>query len=377
MLAPRCVEATARWSVKVSTPVAGALDRMRQAGTVHLLPDPNDAPEDPDQVLELFLAFWISRTVMAAVEMGVFEVLDAERCGNGLTLDDARGALGLRDRPARALLDTCVAVGLLEKEPDGRYRNSLLGTRYLSSRSTHSLRNYVLDERWCWPAWGRLEEALRADHQLLPEDEEGYHAFPEEFFLDFLHGHSRVMGDRLAAVVDLAGARRMMDVGGGSGAVSIALCTAFQDLEAVLVDQPPVAARAEHHIAGAGLTDRITTWPANMFEDALPADCDVAVLANVLHDFSPERAQELLGRVHAALPAGGRVVILEIVPDDERRGPPLAVAFAVAMIVNTAGGDAHTVRQYREWLGRAGFTAVQVTPIPGRMVTTVIEAAKA
>jgi len=114
-----------------------------------------------------------------------------------------------------------------------------------------------------------------------------------------------------------------------------------------------------------------------MFEDPLPVGCDVAVLANVLHDFSPERAQELLGRVHAALPARGRVVILEIVPDDERRGPPLAVAFAVAMIVNTAGGDAHTVPQYREWLERAGFTAVRVAPIPGRMVTTAIEAAKA
>ena len=344
---------------------------------MNFAPDPNDAAGDPDQVLELFLAFWISRSVMAAVELGVFEVVDAERCGEGLTLGEAQAALGLRTRPARALLDTCVAVGLLEKEPDGRYHSSLLGARYLSSRSVYSLRNYVLDERWCWPAWGRLEEALRADHQLLPEDEEGYHAFPEDFFLDFLHGHSRVMGDRLAAAVDLSGARRMMDVGGGSGAVSIALCKAFPALAAVVVDQPPVAARAEHHITEAWLGDRITTWPANMFEDPLPSDCDVALLANVLHDFSPERAQELLGRVHAALPAGGRVVILEIVPDDERRGPPLAVAFAVAMIVNTAGGDAHTVPQYREWLEGAGFTGVRVTPIAGRMVTTVIEAAKA
>jgi hypothetical protein len=63
------------------------------------------------------------------------------------------------------------------------------------------MRNYVLDERWCWPLWGRLEDALRSDSQLLPEDEEGYHAFPEDFFLDFLHGHSGVMGERLASRV--------------------------------------------------------------------------------------------------------------------------------------------------------------------------------
>lgn len=326
---------------------------------------------DPDDVLELFLGFWISRTVMAAVELGVFDLLDDE----WLTLDDAQARLSLSGRPARALLDTCVATGLLEKA-DGRYRNTPSANRYLAAGSEYSLRNYVLDERWCWPAWGRLEDALRADAQLVPEDEEGYHAFPEDFFLDFLHGHSLSMGERLAAAVDFGAARRIMDVGGGSGAVSIALCRANPGLEAVVVDQPPVTAKAAGHIAAAGLSDRVGTWPANIFEDPLPEDCDAAVLANVLHDFSPGRAQEILGRVVAALPSGGRVVILEIVPDEERRSPPLAVAFSVAMIVNTAGGDAHTPSQYRAWLEAAGLTGVVQTPIPGRMVTTVFEATK-
>jgi 3-hydroxy-5-methyl-1-naphthoate 3-O-methyltransferase len=341
---------------------------VRQAEPVNLVPDPDD-------VLELFLGFWISRTVMAAVELGVFEALDREHAGEGLTLAEAQAALGLASRPTRALLDTCVAVNLLTKE-DGRYANSLLAARYLHSRSTHSLRNYVLDERWCWSAWGRLEDALRADHQLIPEDEEGYHAFPEEFFLDFLHGHSRVMGERLAAVVDLGGTTRIMDVGGGSGAVSIALCRAFPTLEAVVVDQPPVVARAARHIADAGLSNRIATTAGNIFVDPLPPGCDAAVLANVLHDFSPERAQEILARVVAALPRGGRVVILEIVPDDERRSPPLAVAFSVAMVVNTAGGDAHTAAQYRAWLDGAGLEDIVLTSIGGRMVTAAIQAVK-
>ncbi|HKY76305.1 MAG TPA: methyltransferase [Acidimicrobiia bacterium] len=334
----------------------------------------NLAP-DPDDVLELFLGFWVSRSVMAAVQLGVFETL-GEQSPGGLDLEQARDALGLPARPARALLDTCVAAGLLDKEA-GRYRNTALADRYLAAGSEYSLRNYVLDERWCWSAWERLEDALRADHQLLPEDAEGYHAFPEDFFLDFLHGHSLAMGDRLAAAVNFGAAGRFMDVGGGSGAVSIALCRAYPHLEAIVVDQPPVVARAAVHIEAAGLGDRITTWPANIFENPLPGGCDTAVVANVLHDFAPARAREILGRVAEALPRGGRVVVLEIVPDEERRSPPLAVAFAVAMIVNTAGGDAHTVSQYRDWLEEAGLTGVVVTPIPGRMVTTALEATKA
>lgn len=341
---------------------------VRQAEPVNLVPDPDD-------VLELFLGFWISRTVMAAVHLGVFEALDATAAPDGLTLEQARAALDLPARPARALLDTCVATGLLEKE-DGYYRNSPLAARYLAAGSEYSLRNYVLDERWCWGSWGRLEDALRADHQLLPEDTEGYHAFPEDFFLDFLHGHSLAMGERLAAAVDLRPATRLMDIGGGSGAVSIALCRAYPGLEAIVVDQAPVVARAALHVDRAGLADRIATRPANIFGDPLPSGCDTAVLANVLHDFSPDRAREIIARVVAALPSGGRVVILEIVPDDERRSPPLAVAFSVAMVVNTAGGDAHTAAQYRAWLEEAGLANVVETALPGRMVTAAFLATK-
>jgi len=116
--------------------------------------------------------------------------------------------------------------------------------------------------------------------------------------------------------------------------------------------------------------DEFATW-----EELERPNLDV--LANVLHDFSPDRAREILGRVGEALPRGGRVLILEIVPDDERRSPPLAVAFSVATIVNTADGDAHIVPQYRSWLAEAGFGDVVVTPIEGRMVTTVIEATRA
>jgi predicted O-methyltransferase YrrM len=234
----------------------------------------------------------------------------------------------------------------------------------------------VLDERWCWEAWGQLETALRADIQQLPPDEEGYHAFPEDYFLDFLHGHSLVMGERLAGAVDLSGVGRILDLGGGSGAVSIALCRRFPNLEAVVVDQGPVAARAAQHVSRAGLDRRIEIRAGNLFADPLPEGCDAAVLANLLHDFSPDRCREILGRVAAALPSGGLVVIMEIVPDDERRSPPLAVAFAAAMIVNTAGGDAYTLPQYRSWLEEAGFTDVRAVPVPGRMVTTAIEAVR-
>src|SRR5438093_4124740 len=141
--------------------------------------------DDPDKVLEVFLGFWISRTVMAAVEMDLFEHLH----DRAATAAEVQTALGVEGRPARALLDTCTSVGLLERDGD-RYRNSSLGDAFLWSGSEYSMRNYVRDERWCWDAWGRLEEALRTNAQTMPADQSGYHQFPADFFLDFLHGHS-------------------------------------------------------------------------------------------------------------------------------------------------------------------------------------------
>lgn len=330
---------------------------------------PSRSTPDPDRVLELVLGFWISRGVMAAVELGVFDLL----ARGPMTLGAAAGALRLAERPARALLDTCVSVGLLARDRDG-YRTTAEARAFLTEESEYSLRNYVLDESWCWGAWGRLVDALRADAPTMPADAHGYHTFPEEFFLDFLHGHTLAMAERLADAVDLSGVRRLLDVGGGSGAASIALCRRHPSLAAVVVDQEPVVTKAADHVARAGLADRIATRATNLFTDPLPTGCDAALLANVLHDFAPDAARAILRRVRDALERGARLLIMEIAPDDERAAPPLAVAFALTMVVNTAGGAAHTVADYREMLSAEGFALERVVPLGGRIVTTAIEA---
>jgi hypothetical protein len=327
--------------------------------------------DNPDSVLELFLSFWISRTVMAAVEMEVFDLLS----GDGLPEADAAARLGLASRPARGLFDTCVSVGLLERS-DGRLRTTPSAERYLTSGSEYSLRNYALDERWCWGGWGRLVEALRTDAPTLEQDEDGYHTFPADFFLDFLHGHSLAMGERLAAAVALGDVGKIMDVGGGSGAVSIALARANPSLDAVVIDQAPVLEKTSEHIAEAGLAARIATHAANVFADPLPEGCDAAVIANFLHDFSPERAATILGRVAEALPSGGRLIVMEIAPEDDRSGPPLPAVFTVTMIVNTEGGIAYTRAELREMIERAGFAVEREHRLGDRYVTTAIEARK-
>lgn len=322
-----------------------------------------------DRVLALFLQFWAARGVLAAIEMDLFEHCE----GDGLTLDEIRARLGLRDRPARALVDLAVTTGLLERDGD-RYRNTRDASMFLWSGSEYSVRNYALDERWCWDrGWGQLDTLLREDRQALPPDADGYHAFPADYFLDFLHGHTLAMGEALAEAVDLGDVGTIIDVGGGSGACSIALCRAYPSLRATVLDQEPVLRRTREHIAYAGLSDRIDTRAMNLFADPLPR-ADAAVIASLLHDFSPSRARRILRAVHAALEPGARVVIMEIVPNDERTAPLLPVAFALTMLVNTEGGDAYTRAQYEQMLRDTGFEPARAHDLGGELVTLALEA---
>lgn len=322
-----------------------------------------------DRILELFLNFWTARGVMAAVELDLFDILGSD----GLTLTEVRARLELADRPARALLDTCRAAGLVEVVGD-RYRSSADAMTYLARASEYSVRNYVLDERWCWPAWDGLVDSLRADGPTLAQDDTGYRVASQDFLLDFLHGSTLLMAERLATTVDLAGVASIMDVCGGSGAASIALCRAFPALRSAVVDLPEVCARTSEHIARAGLADRIVTHPSNVFTDALPHGCDGAIICNALHDFSDAKARRILERVAEALPSGAKLIVMEMAPNDDRSAPMIPVAFSLAMLVNTEGGDAYTVAQYRAWLEDAGFDVERVTPLGGRIVTTALEA---
>ena len=332
---------------------------------------PQLSTEDPDDVLELFLSFWVARTVMAAVELGTFDVIGRE----GLAEAEAASRVGLAARPARGLFDTCVAAGLLERD-GATIRSSAAAVKYLSSDSEYSLRNYVLDERWCWSAWGRLEDSLRTNAPPLPQDEDGYHVFPEEFLLDFLHGHTLSMATKLAAAVPLTDVKQIMDVGGGSGATSIALCRANPSLKAVVIDREAVLAKTAIHVADAGLAERIDTYPANFFVDPLPAGCDAAVIANMLHDFAPERVAEILARVNAALPSGALLLVMETAPDDDRSGPLHPTVFTVAMIVNTEGGVAYTRSELRAMLEEAGFDVEREVTLGERFVTAAVVARK-
>jgi 2-hydroxy-4-(methylsulfanyl)butanoate S-methyltransferase len=158
---------------------------------------------------------------------------------------------------------------------------------------------------------------------------------PEEA-LSFTRGqHAGSLGPAvvLARILDLKDARRLLDVGGGSGAFSITLCRRFPELRATILDFPAVQAVAAAFVREAGLSDRITFTPGNALTTDWPAGQDVVLLSYLLSAVSAQGVDQLLARAFAALTSGGRIVLHDFMVDDDGRGPATAALWLVNALV--------------------------------------------
>jgi cyclopropane fatty-acyl-phospholipid synthase-like methyltransferase len=182
-------------------------------------------------------------------------------------------------------------------------------------------------------------------------------------FTLMMHGHS--MGAALAwpDALDLSRHRTLLDVGGGSGAHAIGATRRWPELRAIVFDIPPVCGVAEEMAARYDVGDRIRTQPGDMWTDPFPA-ADVHFYADILHDWPPERGRFLVEKSFAALPSGGRVILHEMLYDDDKAGPYATAAYSIAMLLWTEGQQ-YSGRELAAMLTEAGFARVEVRPTFG------------
>jgi SAM-dependent methyltransferase len=116
--------------------------------------------------------------------------------------------------------------------------------------------------------------------------------------------------------------------------------------------------------AKEAMEGRFQYLPGDLRTAEFPAAAfDLAMLGNIVHGENEQVSRDLFGRIHRALDAGGRLVIIDMIPNDERSGPPFPLLFALNMLVNTDEGDTYTLAQYRDWLTAAGFARVDTVDI--------------
>ncbi|CCV07145.1 O-methyltransferase, family 2 [Mesorhizobium metallidurans STM 2683] len=311
-------------------------------------------------LMALSTGFWTFKTLAAADELDLFSRLAG---GAGITVAGLAEAIGLHPRPAEMLLTGCAALGLLEKT-DGRYRNTPL------SEPISCAGNRITSGASCrWPTSGstRAGESLRRrcartvpttwDPAVQSSIFDGEDPTMLALFWEAMHSLSTMTARKLGEAVDFEHSRRLLDIGGGSGAYDIELCKQYGALRATVFDLPHVATIAAGKIAEAGMTDRIEAAGGSFFEQ-LPGDHDVHLLSMILHDWDEAKNRALLRRSFAALPSGGAVVISELLVNDEKTGPAPAALMSLNMLIETEGRN-YTPAEYSAWLEEAGFRHIE------------------
>jgi len=316
---------------------------------------------DIREISRIGYGFMASQALFAALDVDVFG-----RLARGpRTLADLAGQTGLAAGRMSTLLTACVALGLLAKDGE-RYANAPASQAYLVRDSPTYFGDYFRFQvaRQIYPTLHHLDEALRGRRV------EFYAKMgdPAEARAFSIAQHAGSLGPAhvVARLTDLRGCRRLLDVAGGSGAFSIVLCRANENLHATIVDFPNVEPVARELVHEAGLENRIDFVAGDALQVSWPADQDAVLFSYLVSAVAEPQAVELLGMAFKALRPGGRLLVHDFMVDDDGTGPAMAALWLLNAItidpdvaVLTPGWLAGAVRH-------AGFSDIALEPVvPG------------
>jgi len=310
----------------------------------------------PDDVSELIRGFMPSRAVLTALELDLFTAV-----GKGGTAQQIAAKIQAAARATESLLNALVSLKLLEKR-DGVYSNTPLSTRFFVEGTADSARAAQLHIANLWKRWSTLTDAVRAGTGVAPRGENGW-VTP---FIAAMDHNARGRARAVVQAVEVNGTKRMLDLGGGSGAYSIAFAKAAPALQAEIIDLPEVLPITQEHIRKAGLTDRISTRAGDMLTVPLESGhYDLVLLSAICHMYSPEENQKLFERAYVALAPKGRLVVSDFILEADKTAPRFAALFALNMLVGTRAGASYSEPEYEAWLKAAGFGETKRVRIPG------------
>ncbi len=327
-----------------------------------------DAPAlMPHRIMELGRAFWASKTLLSAVEIGLFTAL-AEK--GPLDAEGLRRRLGLHERSARDFFDALVALGMLERAADGRYTNTPETDLFLDRNKDTYLGGLLeMFNARLYGFWGSLTEGLQTGK---PQNEaktggdlfDALYTDPARLknFLKAMTGISRLQAKPIAEKFPWRDYKTFIDIGTAQGCLPVQIAQAYPHISGGGFDLPPVGPVFEEYIEAHGLSDRLRFYPGNFFEDPLPS-ADVLVMGHVLHDWDLATKKLLLSKAHEALPRGGALIVYETIIDDERRENAMGLLMSLNMLIETAGGFDFTGADCVGWMREVGFRDARVEPL--------------
>ncbi len=319
----------------------------------------------PDRWDQMIRGYMPSRCILTALELDIFTAI-----GEGSNAEQIGTRIHANARAAEMLLNALVALGLVAKNA-GIYSNTPESARFFLQDSKDNHRNGLLHTANIWHRWSTLTDAVRYGTRIPTspwDDDSRKHARDSsEWTLNFIAGMDRNAKARaplLVQALGTAGVRRVLDLGGGSGAYSIAFAKASSDVRCEILDVPEVVPLTTEYVSKAGVSAQVKLRPGDMLTEDLGSGYDIIMLNAICHMFSEEQNQQLFRRARRALAPNGRLVVQDFILNSDKTGPLHAALFSLNMLVATHHGASYSESEYSGWMKNAGFADVSRIKMP-------------
>jgi len=312
----------------------------------------------PADLLQLSGGYWGTCALHAGVKLDLFTPL-ADR---SLTSTELANLLDMSPRGLTMLLDALAALGLLEKKGEA-FVTTPSAVRFLSRTSPDYLGHIILHHHHLMSGWAHLHEAVATGRPLRERVSHGDNESVRESFLLGMFNLAMLLAPRIVTQIDLAGRRRLLDLGGGPGTYAIHFCKQNPELTAVIYDLPTTRRFAEQTIARFGLTERIGFMDGDFIEKGVEGHFDVAWLSHILHGEGPHGCAVILEKAVGALEPGGLLLVQEFILENTRDRPLFPALFSLNMLVGTTEGQAYSEGEIMAMMAAAGLTALERLPV--------------
>ena len=330
---------------------------------------------DTDRLLEVGLGYWHSKSFLTACRLNLFTVIEE---GNN-TVDQVAATLALPLRTSRILMDAMISLGFLTKEAHVYATTSLSSDYLVDTKSAYMGEFFTAIDSIFFSPFVDFAQALQEDLPVWNFDKRTGKHTPispkqSQLLTRGLHALNRSTGMAFGRMCDLSNRKLLLDIGGGSGVMSINAVLNNPSLNAIVLDRPSTCTLAQDYIHAASLSHRVTTRESDFIRDVYSEAADVHLYSNVFQNLNLALCRQLIEKSHKRLPPAGKLLIVEYLVNEERTSPSFGAFFNLFALVATAGGEARTFHEYLTLLEEAGFCQIKVSDLYGP--SSLIEAIK-
>ena len=307
----------------------------------------------PEEIRALANSFQQSRILLTAIELDLFSLLDKKVLSSSNVAEKIKTDARATDR----LMNALVALGFLRKV-HGKFYNAENASQYLVKGKPEFMGG-LFHSLGLWQTWSTLTDAVKKGTSVAERKPSPSGIEWQEAFIAAMHYRGVKEAKILAMMLDLSRAKRMLDVGGGSGTFAMEFVKQNSQMTATVFDLPDIIPITKKYVEQENLTHKVNFLSGDYLEDDFGKGYDLIFLSAIVHINSYDENTQLIEKCYNALNSGGQIIIKDWVMNDDRTEPAGGAFFALNMLVGTRSGDTYTEKEMREWLATSGIQKIE------------------